>query len=266
MKFDENKLKPWLPRKELQLPGLTKLLTNSKAEILIIGAAVFEFYEMQGWTVPLKRKTGDIDLSIGLLESDSDYRIAIEILESEKYKVDEYHPYRYHSPKKVPGGYTYIDLLAHPANPKSSPHLALQTMGVGPDFTFNSFSFAKIKSYPLIKNVIFPNPFGLIALKRESYLSDPIKRIRDFADIIELTDALTEKAAHYEMIDLWKKISEEPEACLIKAMLSKMRNQEATGDWDFDNIRKELKDRNYKDDYIDGTLLQRVKDFDDLLS
>lgn len=48
-------------------------------------------------------------------------------------------------------------------------------------------------------------------------------------------------------------------------MLSKMRIQDTPGNWDFDNIRKELNDRNYTDDYIDGSLLQRVKDFDELL-
>lgn len=266
MKFDVNKLKTWMPTREQQLPGITTLLTNSKAEILIIGAAVFEFYEMQDWIAPLKRKTGDIDLSVGLFESDADYKSAKAVLESNKYTVDEYHPYRYHSPKKIPGGYTYVDLLAHPANPGSSGHLAIQTMGVGPGFTFDGFSFAKIKSYPLIKNVIFPNPFGLIALKRESYLSDPVKRIRDFADIVELIDGLTEKAVHYEMVDLWKKLLAEPEAKQIKAMLLQMRNQDAPGDWDFDNIRSELKSRSYTDDYIDNTLLQRVKDFDDLLT
>jgi hypothetical protein len=266
MKFDVNKLKTWMPTREQQLPGITKLLANSKAEILIIGAAVFEFYEMQDWIVPLRRKTGDIDISVGLLESDADYKSAKAILDSNKYKVDAYHPYRYHSPKKTPGGYTYVDLLAHPANPETSTHLAIQTMGVGPGFTFNGFGFAKIRSFPLIKNVIFPNPFGLMALKRESYLSDPVKRVRDFADIVELIDALSEKAVHYDMENLWKELSAEPAAKQIKTMLLEMRNQEVPGNWDFDNIRNELKSRSYTNEYIDSTLLQRVKDFGDFLT
>jgi len=44
MNFDPEKLRTWMQSKELYLPGIAALLTQSKAEILIIGAAVFELY------------------------------------------------------------------------------------------------------------------------------------------------------------------------------------------------------------------------------
>ena len=105
MKYDSKKFSTWLTVKEGQLPGLTNLLTLAKSEILIIGAVVFELYEIQGWITPLQRKTGDIDLSVGLVESDDDYNAAKSILIENKYSVDDLYPYRYHSPKKIPGGY-----------------------------------------------------------------------------------------------------------------------------------------------------------------
>jgi hypothetical protein len=267
MNFDPEKLRTWMQSKELYLPGIAALLTQSKAEILIIGAAVFELYEMQGWITPLKRRTSDIDLSIGLLEGDDDYTAAKATLATQNYRLDDTHPYRYHSPRKIPGGYTYIDLLAHPIAQSRSTHLAALTMGVGSGFNFNGFYLANKSSFSLINRVAFPNPFGLMALKRAGFLAEPTKRLKDFADIVELIDGLTETGTHFEMVELWNCLVKEAEADTteIKSMLAHMRNQDAPKEWDFDSIRAELKSRNYDDNYIDGDLLQRVNDFDDLL-
>jgi hypothetical protein len=117
MNFDASKLQNWVKSKEYSLPGLQKLFgAGPSSNILIIGASVFELYHIQDWTPALKRQTGDIDLSVGLVSDDSLYTAAKEILISNKYIVDSKHPYRYHPHIKIPGGYTYIDLLAHPAN------------------------------------------------------------------------------------------------------------------------------------------------------
>lgn len=265
MKFDSGKLKPWLPQKESQLPGLKSLLTESNADILIIGAAVFELYELLGWLPPLKRKTGDIDLSVGLVEDDKDYQAAKKILIDQKYQADEQLPYRYHAPKKIPGGYTYIDLLAHPNDKKISNEVAASTMGAGPGFSFNGFQFAQLESHSLVGQAVFPNPFGLMALKRESYLNEPTKRIRDFADILELINGLVEKGIHFEMDKLWAKLAGHKEAQEIKKMISCICNQENPRGWDIDDARKELMSRNFDENYIDNTLIQRAKDFLEIL-
>ena len=129
MKFDISKMNGWLKVKEANLPGLTKLFTNEKTNnILIIGACVFDLYFIQNWIPPLKRKTGDIDLSVGVIGDDKLYTSAKEILVSHNYQLDKQHPYRFHTPKPIPGGYAYIDLLAHPGNKETADKVATQAM------------------------------------------------------------------------------------------------------------------------------------------
>ncbi len=130
MKFDVNKLSSWTDSKELYLPGMKQLFKQSKSDILIVGAAVFELYELQGWIPGLKRKTGDIDLSVGVFSNSSFYDSVKAHLLSLGYKVDDYHPYRYHPAKKIPGGYTYIDLLAYPGDSNTKDSVASHAMDV----------------------------------------------------------------------------------------------------------------------------------------
>lgn len=263
MKFDASILKSWIATKELYLPGLGQLFSKTNSEILIIGAAVFEFYQMQGWISPFKRKTGDIDLSIGIMGDANLYNVRKDILLSLSYKVDDLHRYRYHSPKKIPGGFSYIDLLAHPADQKTKPEIATEAMGVGPDFSFKGFNFALTESFQLKRNVLFPNPFGLISLKKESYLNDPNRRTKDFADILELISGLVEVGTHFNMEDLWKKISKEPEAIELKKTLGLIARDDIR--WEIESIRSDLLQRNFDANFIENTLPQRIKDFHDFL-
>ncbi len=263
MKFDAAKLKNWVAGKEVYLPGLGELFSKTKSDILIIGASVFELYEIQGWIVPFKRKTGDIDLSIGIISDDSLYAEGKDILLSLKYTVDGHHPYRYHPPKMHPGGYTYVDLLAHPADEKTRPEIASHAMGAGPGFSFRGFHFAQEKAYKLQKNVSFPNPFGLISLKQESYLDEPVRRSKDFADIVELASGLVETGTHFEIDKLWSKISQKPEAKRIKEMFRMILAEDTR--WDLEEIRNDLHGRNFDDTFIDETLPQRLKDFSEIL-
>jgi hypothetical protein len=138
-------------------------------------------------------------------------------------------------------------------------------MGVGTGFSFTGFSFAQLESFRLATKVIFPNPFGLITLKMTSYLDDPAKRVKDFADIIELINGLVETTTHFEMDGLWNKISLQPEAREIKTMILKTANPDNMGDWDFDNIRSELIKRSFSSNFVDTTLIQRLSDFHELL-
>jgi predicted nucleotidyltransferase len=266
MKFEVSKLNNWQLAKEGQLPGLTELFNNIASKILIIGAAVFELYELQGWMPPLKRKTGDIDLSVGIVGTDSNYQFAKTVLLKHKYQQDEHFPYRFHPAQKILGGYSYIDLLAHPANIQTKSIIAQNAMGIGTGFSFTGYTFAQMESFQLTSKVIFPNPFGLITLKMISYLDDPVKRVKDFADIIELINGLVETATHFEMGDLWNKISSQPESQKIKTMISKTTSIESLGNWDIDNIRSELIKRSFDSDFVDTTLIQRLTDFHELLA
>lgn len=264
MKFNQSHLKSWITAKKHYLPGLDQLFSQSNSNILIIGAAVFEFYQLQDWIPPFKRKTGDIDLSIGIMRDASLYEEGKNILLSLSYKVDDVHKYRYHSPKKLPGGFTYIDLLAHPADQKTKPQIAADAMGVGPGFSFKSFDFALAEAFQLKENVLFPNPFGLISLKKESYLDDPNRRSKDFADIAELISGLVEKGTHFEMEKLWKKVSKLPEGIELKQTIGLIAKDDLR--WDMEAIRSDLLQRNFDADFIENTLPQRIKDFHDFLA
>lgn len=61
MKADQKIATHWLNELSLTLPGLDEILTESSADILIIGASVFGIYAKHGWIPPLKRRTGDLD-------------------------------------------------------------------------------------------------------------------------------------------------------------------------------------------------------------
>lgn len=74
-------------------------------------------------------------------------------------------------------------------------------MGAGPNFSFEYFQFAKDVAFLLQDGIYFPNPFGLIALKQKSYVDEPVKRKKDFADIVELTSGFVENGTHFEMTE-----------------------------------------------------------------
>lgn len=259
MNYEKSKLKGWLQTKEPSLPGITDLLSQAKSEILIIGAAVFELYEIQKWIPPFKRKTGDIDLSIGILTDNSLYEEKKSLLVSLQYAQDRSHPYRFHPPRAIPGGYSYIDLLAHPANPSTHPEIASQAMGVGPSFSFRGFHFAQEHAYELQDKILFPNPFGLIALKREGYLGDPTKRKKDFTDIVELISGMVETGLHFEMQEKWSTLAHHTEAQELKLTIRLMLSENPQ--WDLETVHDDLVERGFEENFIQTTLVQRLRDF-----
>lgn len=259
MDYDKSKNGGWVISKNNYLPGLRQLFDETRAPILIIGASVFELYQMQGWIPSFKRQTGDIDLSVGIVQNDSNYRAAKEKLESLNYKVDSDHPYRFRPPKTIPGRLSYIDLLAYPTSSATKTEIAVKAMGVGLEFTFDGFEFAKKYSFELQKNIFFPNVFGMLALKIESYEDDPNRRIKDFADIIELISGLVENGQHFVIEKIWKQMSHEPEAIKVKNVLESITKE--TPAWDYEDTRNDLLKRNFDAEFIDRTLLERIKDF-----
>ena len=265
MKYEYDKVKSWLKSKEHYLPGISELTQATSAEILVIGAAVFELYELQGWITKLRRKTGDIDISIGLVNNDIAYLKGKKFLKERNYRQDDIHLYRFHPEKVIPGGYAYIDLLAHPNNSSTSNAIAQNAMGVGPGFLFENFEYAKTNPYHLNDRFIFPNPFGFISLKMTSYLDEPLKRIKDFADIVELINGLVETGNHFEIESLWNKIKHKKESLLLKKSIGKMKDHNDIGNWDLDIINDELLKRNFNRDFIENTLRARISDFYDQL-
>lgn len=258
MKLDSKKFEGWLKSKDYYLPGLSQLCDNSGANILLIGASVFELYQLQDWIPALERKTGDFDLSVGLVGDDSFYAKTKDILLKLNYRIDDDHTYRFHPENKIQDGLQYIDLLAHPLDEKTSQNVAREAMGVGADFSLNSFLFASRHAFLLEKNIHFPNPIGMLALKMEAYIDEPNKRIKDFADILELTSGLVKKGQHFELEDLWGKLKVEPEALMVKANLQKITNENTA--WDLEDVRTEMNKRLYKDSFLDGELLNLIKD------
>ncbi|MBI2604782.1 MAG: hypothetical protein HYW49_01755 [Deltaproteobacteria bacterium] len=66
MQADTEKASKWLIDSTVALPALDSILSQAKSEVLIIGAGVFSIYQEQDWIPQFKRKTGDLDLSVGL--------------------------------------------------------------------------------------------------------------------------------------------------------------------------------------------------------
>lgn len=259
MKIDDTKFEGWLKSKEHFLPGLSGIVTETDSKLLIVGASVFELYALQGWMPQIKRQTGDFDLSVGIVGDDLFYNKAKKNLIDLDYKIDTEHPYRFHPAVKIPGGLQYIDLLAYPLDEATNPDIARNAMGVGKNFSVEGFKFASENSYTLEKNIIFPNPLGMIILKMEGYLDEPVKRIKDFADILELVSGIVQKGHHFELEDEWLKAKAYAESLKLIENLKKITSEDMT--WDIENVRYELNRRLISDAIIDNTLIQEVKDF-----
>lgn len=265
MKMSQNGIKKWLTHVTLQLPALDAILSAGSADTLMIGAGVFEIYQELGWIPDFSRKTGDLDLSVGLVSGAMDYVAIRDALVANGYKNKDSAPkYRYFSPKPIPGAITYIDLLAHPASDAVSDGEAIRTMGAGEEFSFAGFTLATQEAFSITPRVRFPNPFGMWALKRASYLDDPVRRIKDLADMIELASGLVENGTHFDLEPLWTRLEAKPEAIEIRQMLSAMAGGESV-QWDIENARQELLARNFSVDEIEGVLLQRLSELVEVL-
>lgn len=262
MKPDLRKSDQWLKEIALALPGLDRLLIEVNSEALIIGASVFGLYAAQGWVPTLSRSTGDLDLSIGLVSGTGDYHhFKRKLIEHHKYMQRDREPaYRYFSPKALPNHPSYIDLLAHPASNQISNSIAIQVMGSGEEFSFKGLSFAKQESFLLTDKTMYPNPFGFMALKRISYMDDPVRRVKDLADIAEFSHGLVQKGIHFELLDLWSRLKSSPEALQVHTMLSKLASGESP-EWDLENARQELLGRNFDSDEIDYTIPSSIAEF-----
>lgn len=264
MKLDSRKIRRWLKQVAAQLDGLDLVLENASTETLVIGASVFDIYQELGWIPPFRRKTGDLDLSVGLVTGPSEYLKVRDALTAQGYRnSDALHKYRYFSSKRMPGALSYIDLLAHPAGEGVSAAEAARAMGAGEGFAFDGFRFASLKTFEIVGRTSFPNPLGMWALKRASYLEDPLRRVKDLADIVELASGLVETGNHFDLEQLWNHLKTKPEAVQLKQMLSALASGESA-QWDIHSARQELLSRNFSADEIDGILARRIAEVVDI--
>jgi predicted nucleotidyltransferase len=250
LKFDSKKALRWLKELSTVLPGVDASLAAASSDVFVIGAAVFDVYCQQGWIPPLKRKTGDLDLSVGLVHGEADYeRLKAELLTHDFNNSDPQRPYRFFPPKAIPGAFAYVDLLAHPAAAEISATRAQNVMGAGPEFSFAGMELGTIHALSIAPRVYCPNPIGLTALKLASYHDDPTKRVKDLADVAELAFGLVGQATHYDLNEIWAKIRNRADAKKVKSTLLELAGGESSA-WDLDEARRELLDRGFSESEI----------------
>jgi hypothetical protein len=261
MEFNPEKAKAWLSGVSIALPKLTEILRLSTTEVLIIGAGVFDIYYEQNWIPAFKRKTGDLDISVGLISGETDYAVVKDALVANGYENrDLQRQYRFFSPVKIPGGLTYIDLLAHPAGASISSELTRTVMGAGSGFSFIGVEFARLEAFKIEEHLFFPNPIAMVGLKRAAYLDDPTGRIKDLADIAELAWGIVDKGMHFEMSSLWTKVKGHVNAKQIRDMLRELGEGRSVA-WDLDNARQELLRRNFSGSEIDDIIPARLTEW-----
>lgn len=247
MKLDKVRAQRWIERTAFSLPGLNEILATANSDILLIGAMVFDFYSDQGWTAPLRRTTGDLDLSIGLVHGESNYETFRTKLLNAKYsQLDKLKPYRFNPPRPIPGALQFIDLLAHPTNSETSDEFARHLIGVGDGFTFSGAAFAARSAFAVSPNVLCPHPVALARLKMASYEADP-KRLKDLADVGELAYGLVQSGQHFEMTDWWALHGTERDAKYTKDVLYKLSG-ESSVEWDMSYANSELLRRGFTED------------------
>ena len=258
MEFDPHQGERWLDEVSIALPGLAGVLERSKADVLVIGASVFHLFSRQGWIPALKRQTADLDLSVGIVHGREDYEALRDGLLREGYR-NEGLKYRYYSPRKLPGNLNYVDLLAHPIGRAVHPEQARNIMGAGPDFSFAGMEFAMLEAHSVTARLHCPNPIGFIHLKRVAYLDDPMGRLKDLADIVELGTGLVEKGSHFGIAPLWKKLSGSSEAQDVRKLFLEL-GESRSSTWDLEDVRQELFKRGFTVQEIEEVIPERLLD------
>lgn len=266
MDFDSKKAQIWLDYIAGALPNLWNILSSADSNLLLIGASAFDIYVSQNWCPALRRKTGDVDISVGLVSGDTDYLKIKKLLLTSGYKINSLEiPYRFYPARQNPGGISYIDLLARPASSNVSPKQARRVMGIAGEFSFQGFQFAQKESLMISPRLYCPNVIAMVGLKSGAYMDRPEKRIKDLADIAELGWGIVERGAHFEMNSLWQKIKDDPSAKQIRKILLDLGSGESVK-WDLDYARQELLKRNFNDTEISETIPQRLTDWAESLT
>ena len=258
MKFDKDKAQQWLHYLEHSLPGIESILSLSKSPVLILGAGVLELFSEMNWIAPLRRgPTGDLDLSVGLVNSATEYETFVNEFKARKFRHDADHPYRWHSPIEIPGAMRYVDILSHPATDAVSESAARKMMGVDSEFSLSGMNYTMMSGYKLGPTIIIPTFIGILALKLYAYSNSPDKRRKDFADVIEICWSLVERSNHYDLTAEWAKVAHHPESIFLKSALEKSASGNSS-EWDLEDIRNELLRRKFTAGEIDDDIKRRL--------
>lgn len=261
MKFDNDKVEAWINAVDQSLVGLKSTTQASKSPILLLGAGVLELYAELGWIAPLRRgKTGDLDLSVGLVASSSEYAEFVEAFKKLKYLPDNDHPYRWHSPKAIPGAMTYVDILSHPATDAVGDDEARASMNVASELSLNGMKFAMETGYTVLNSIRIPRFIGMLALKLYAYQNSPDRRRKDLADVVEICWSLVEKGHHFDFGTEWTDLESNKECQFVRTALEALVGGESTT-WNIEDIRHELLSRKFSSDEIETTISSRLKDF-----
>lgn len=245
MEIDLKRYEDWLTELEQLLPNIKRILKSTESSILVIGAAVLELYAMHNWIPKLRRQTGDLDLSIGITTDNLHLYDALKkTFLSYHYTQDPEILFRLHPPKNRAGVNGYVDLLAHPATAKTSDHLARRAMNVADSFSMRGYDFASLAMLRAARKINFPNPLGFIRLKIEAYQDNPIKRLKDFADIVELITGLVHKGTHFELGSIWSVVKPHLDSKKIEQLLLCLE-QDSSLEWDIDEIKTDLITRGF---------------------
>lgn len=260
MKMNPSAIDSWLGTTFHSFPGLKDCISIITGDVLVIGAYVLDFYKSQSW-IDLARKTGDIDLSIGITPQSQNYSIVKSELIKNGYNEDDEMKYRLRKPIKVGLDQTFamIDLLVHPSE-KDDEAEARDLMGVGEAWNFDGINFGLQARLALNDKISLPNPIGFIGLKIYSFSNEP-KRVKDLVDIIDLIKRLVEKGIHYDLKDTWESMNTDPKAFeFVKKALLELEDPDSVK-WDLGLARQEFYHRGYTEDDVNGELNDSIKQF-----
>jgi len=246
MRLEKVIIEKWKKDIEFCLPGLLAAIEKQKSKTFLIGACIFDVYQMQGWLKKFSRRTGDADFTIEYFGNPFEYQTVCNDLLKQRYKRDDIHPYRYH-PQKVNGAYAYVDFLTFTTDPLLEKQ-AKTVMLVGESFNFEGMAFAKHNPLYVENNIYIPNPLALIYLKMRSYYHNP-ERQKDFVDVVEVILRLSMES---NIMNDLKGIMENSTEFVVKQQIERMCfdiEHDRGGLWDLDNIKIDLDERALLDEF-----------------
>jgi hypothetical protein len=243
---------------------LDDILASYHHDVLVIGAVVLQFYKAQGW-IQIARRTGDVDLSIGVTATANDYLRIRQSIMGAGYSQDPEKDYRLIFDKSAaPCGPFSIDLLVHPKSGVSE-HDARQLMGVGEEWDFSGVLYGLANSYRVDHRYLVPNPVGFLGLKRSSYVLDP-RRVKDLVDIVDVIKGFVTTGEHYDLKPVFNDMrTGNPETtALVVHMLRELGREEST-EWDLGRAEQEFLQRGYTTDDLETNIHNVVQEFNDAL-
>src|SRR5690606_33979435 len=118
---------------------------------------------------------------------------------------------------------------------------------------------------PLLDHIHLPNPFGLLRLKIASYSDEPVARIKDFADLVELLIGLVATGNHYQLDPHWLAMRHHSDAAIVLDVVRRIGGDDY-GLWDLENLIQELGRRNGSFEAISRQIPRATQELLEILS